>query len=188
MLNLSGFTNISESDKKFESSENTILKGFINNDLEKGGEGSRGGKVIGHTQSGKPIYENFEHKGHKNFTKTDHEDALLTHYSKREHESWNNKGKKSEEHDFHQREENKHKKAAANLNDKTKETKEEKSDKKEEKPKDKKLKLKEEVIAKLIKNGNNPEDAKKMVEKHFEYASGTYDTVKTIAEAIRTIY
>lgn len=25
--------------------------------LEKGGEGSKGGKVIGHTKSGKPIYE-----------------------------------------------------------------------------------------------------------------------------------
>jgi hypothetical protein len=131
MLNLSGFTNISDSDKKFEPIEDTIKKGFTDNNLEKGGEGSRGGKVIGHTQSGKPIYENFEHPKHKNFTKIDHEDALLTHYSKREQESWNNKGKKSEEHDFHQREEIKHKKAAADLDNKTKKTKEEKSDKKE---------------------------------------------------------
>jgi hypothetical protein len=36
MLNLGGFTNISESDKKFEPIENTITKGFVNNDLEKG--------------------------------------------------------------------------------------------------------------------------------------------------------
>lgn len=35
MLNTSGFINISESDKKFESIENTILKGFVNNDPEK---------------------------------------------------------------------------------------------------------------------------------------------------------
>lgn len=31
------------------------------NDIEKGGEGARGGKVIGHTKSGKPIYEGSEH-------------------------------------------------------------------------------------------------------------------------------
>lgn len=41
--------------------KNNIFKSFQENDLEKGGEGSRGGKVIGHTKSGKPIYEGGEH-------------------------------------------------------------------------------------------------------------------------------
>lgn len=44
-------------------------------DLEKGGEGSKGGKVIGHTKSGKPIYDSYTHKEHKHFTKEDHKDA-----------------------------------------------------------------------------------------------------------------
>ena len=48
--------------------------------------------------------------------------------------------------------------------------------------------LKEKVTARLIKNGNNPEDVKKMVDKHFEYASANYETVRAIAECIRTIY
>ena len=48
--------------------------------------------------------------------------------------------------------------------------------------------LKEKVTARLIKNGNNPEDVSKMVNKHFEYASSNYGTVRTIAECIRIIY
>ena len=68
--------------------------------LEKGGEGSRGGTVVGHTASGKPIYGASGHphsgtikdmdnamghgntykghpflEGHKDWSKTDHEDA-----------------------------------------------------------------------------------------------------------------
>ncbi|MBT7493577.1 MAG: hypothetical protein HN704_18410 [Bacteroidetes bacterium] len=39
-----------------------------------------------------------------------------------------------------------------------------------------------------IKNGNNIEDVKEMIELHFEYASSKYNTVKTISECIRTIY
>lgn len=53
------------------------------NDLEKGkGEGSRGGKVIGHTKSGKPIYENAtaDHHSYKNFSEQDHKDAADAHY------------------------------------------------------------------------------------------------------------
>jgi hypothetical protein len=38
------------------------------------GEGSKGGKVIGHTKSGKAIYE-AEHASHRAFTKEDHQDA-----------------------------------------------------------------------------------------------------------------
>lgn len=37
-------------------SEVNDINGNVNNDIEKS-EGSRGGKVIGHTKSGKPIYE-----------------------------------------------------------------------------------------------------------------------------------
>lgn len=46
-------------------------------DLEKGGEGSRGGQIIGHTRSGKPIYA----KGHgtKDYTPHDHDDAAVVH-------------------------------------------------------------------------------------------------------------
>lgn len=43
--------------------------------IEKGGEGSRGGKVIGHTKSGKPIYDDSNHPSHKTFSNTDHKEA-----------------------------------------------------------------------------------------------------------------
>lgn len=45
------------------------------------GEGSKGGKVIGHTKSGKPIYDHFEHPGHSTFTPKDHEHAAMMHDS-----------------------------------------------------------------------------------------------------------
>lgn len=48
-------------------------------DLEKGGEGSRGGKVIGHTKSGKPIYDSHNHSSHSKFSSKDHEDAEALH-------------------------------------------------------------------------------------------------------------
>ena len=48
--------------------------------------------------------------------------------------------------------------------------------------------LKVKVIARLLNNGNNAEDVLKMVDKYFTYAASQYKTVKTIAEAIRTIY
>lgn len=50
--------------------------------LEKGGEGSRGGKVIGHTKSGKAIYEYANHEEHSAFTKQDHQDAMNIHEKK----------------------------------------------------------------------------------------------------------
>jgi hypothetical protein len=71
-----------------------IEKGFVNNltlsttaTFEKGGEGSKGGKVIGHTKSGKPIYDpqgaryasigkvGAHSKKYDDFTKQDHHDA-----------------------------------------------------------------------------------------------------------------
>lgn len=48
-------------------------------ELMKGGEGSRGGKIIGHTKSGKPIYNSFDHQGYKNFTVDEHIDAGSKH-------------------------------------------------------------------------------------------------------------
>ncbi len=42
-------------------------------------EGSRGEKVIGHTKSGKPIYEDHRHPSHKEFSKEDHADAQKLH-------------------------------------------------------------------------------------------------------------
>jgi len=49
-------------------------------DLEKGGGvGSRGGKVIGYTKSGKPIYEDAKNLEHKKFTDQDHLDSAYLH-------------------------------------------------------------------------------------------------------------
>lgn len=56
-------------------------------------EGSRGGKIIGHTKSGKPIYENHSHSSHKSFTSKDHRDAEELHRGLRE--------KKNGESEFH---------------------------------------------------------------------------------------
>lgn len=48
-------------------------------DIKKSGEGSRGGKIIGHTTTGKPIYESHSHESHKNFSKQEHLDAAKFH-------------------------------------------------------------------------------------------------------------
>jgi len=50
-----------------------IEKSFTQN------EGSRGGKIIGHTRSGNPIYDTANHPSHVNFSAADHEDALRHH-------------------------------------------------------------------------------------------------------------
>jgi hypothetical protein len=64
--------------------------------LEKGGEGSKGGKVIGHTKSGKPIYDKAGHAEHKNFTIEDHNDAKKLHdNTAQEHFAISNKTKSS---------------------------------------------------------------------------------------------
>lgn len=84
-------------------------------DLEKGGEGSRGGKVIGHTKSGKPVYAHrnpFYHKGFEDWSKDDHKDAIKHHenhalfaeqkakhlYSKGKHDESAEYAKKIEHH------------------------------------------------------------------------------------------
>lgn len=48
-------------------------------ELQKSGEGSRGGKIIGHAKSGKPIYEHADHPSHAAFSKEDHADASRLH-------------------------------------------------------------------------------------------------------------
>lgn len=50
--------------------------------IEKGGEGSKGGHIIGHTSSGKPIYDQHDNEGHKGFTIQDHKDAGYVHSRK----------------------------------------------------------------------------------------------------------
>lgn len=51
------------------------------NELEKGGEGSKGGKIIGHTRSGKAIYDKIGHASYSNFDHKDHMDASNVHSS-----------------------------------------------------------------------------------------------------------
>ena len=55
---------------------------IVLDELIKGGEGSKGGKVIGHTKSGRPIYDTFNHSDHKNFTPQDHANARTLHEKK----------------------------------------------------------------------------------------------------------
>lgn len=61
--------------------------------IEKGGEGSRGGKIIGHTKSGKPIYQNKMGWDYKDFTSDDHMDASDIHI-KTSNKNKDNKSKK----------------------------------------------------------------------------------------------
>jgi hypothetical protein len=63
-----------------EDTKKAIQKAF-HNMIEKGGEGSRGGKIIGHTKSGKPIYEEHRpmHENYKNFTSEEHIEASRLH-------------------------------------------------------------------------------------------------------------
>lgn len=45
-----------------ELEDEGLVNDFDQDNVEKGGEGSRGGKVIGHTKSGKAIYESPQHE------------------------------------------------------------------------------------------------------------------------------
>jgi hypothetical protein len=94
--------------------ENTFAKGLIDEEtkdkaleqldnlLEKAGEGSKGGKIIGHTKSGKPIYDTFNHPAHKDFTKEDHRDAA-TIFDDKEHKAGRNAGGDYTERDKHRK-------------------------------------------------------------------------------------
>lgn len=77
---LNGFLK-SQKDRVLALYGNTDIEKSEDNDLEKSGEGSKGGKVIGHTTSGKAIYEDHNHKSHDKFTSKDHMDASNTHMS-----------------------------------------------------------------------------------------------------------
>jgi len=57
----------------------TFLDYTLKYNILKKSEGSRGGHIIGHTKSGKPIYEDHNHPSHQNFTHQDHEDAETAH-------------------------------------------------------------------------------------------------------------
>ena len=52
------------------------------------GEGSRGGHIIGHTSSGKPIYSTHGHAAHKGFDRMEHHAAKQAH-QKNLHEALN---------------------------------------------------------------------------------------------------
>ena len=41
--------------------------------------GPHGGKIIGRTESGKPIYDKHDHAAHKDFSAKDHKDASQLH-------------------------------------------------------------------------------------------------------------
>lgn len=51
-------------------------------ELEKGGEGSKGGHIIGHTKTGKPIYDSHNHPNHKDFDRDEHATASKLHTEK----------------------------------------------------------------------------------------------------------
>lgn len=71
---------LSKSEQTESQSEAGIeMKKSEDSDIEKGGEGSRGGKVIGHTRSGKPIYADAGHVEHKHFDAKDHFDSRIVH-------------------------------------------------------------------------------------------------------------
>ena len=59
-------------------SQNILNSVTGNEDIEKA-EGSKGGKVVGHTKSGKPIYDNKHANDYKDFSSADHKDAANHH-------------------------------------------------------------------------------------------------------------
>lgn len=79
-----GVDNRNEVEKAFDSLLGGGKKKSSEGDFIKGGEGSKGGKVIGHTKSGKPVYELHpaKHQVYKNFTAQDHYDASDIHGNK----------------------------------------------------------------------------------------------------------
>lgn len=76
-----------EIQKSIQNSYNSLEKSG-NNDLQKAGEGSRGGKVIGHDKQGKPIYANtritgrFSHQGQEHHIKKVESGIIHTHDGK----------------------------------------------------------------------------------------------------------
>lgn len=95
-----------------------ILATYGVTDIQKSktGEGSKGGKVIGHTSSGKAIYSKADHTTHTKFTKEDHEDAadlhsaIAYHYGRGQYDG--------EDKKHHRNQANEHASAAKHLFDK----------------------------------------------------------------------
>lgn len=54
------------------------VKHILVSSLEKA-EGTRGGNIVGHTKSGKPIYMDATHSEHSSFNEQDHNDAIQAH-------------------------------------------------------------------------------------------------------------
>ncbi len=50
--------------------------------VDASGEGSRGGKIVGHTSGGKPIYGVHNHPEHDSFTREEHTEAAQLHQAK----------------------------------------------------------------------------------------------------------
>jgi hypothetical protein len=63
----------------FDQNGRAQVRKSFEDELEKGGEGSRGGKVIGHTSSGKPIYAHKDAHEYKDFTASEHQEAANLH-------------------------------------------------------------------------------------------------------------
>ncbi len=94
-----------EAEDQKEELNKEIKKPVMNEKVEKAlnilksGEGSRGGHVIGHTKSGKPIYDNANHESHKNFTIQDHDDAIDVHSVVRNNYHYNNRSTEKDKED-----------------------------------------------------------------------------------------
>ena len=69
-------------DEEEEKKKKTVM--LMRPRADAGGEGTRGGKVIGHTSSGRAIYESHSHPSHAKFTSKDHEEARDLHEAKGE--------------------------------------------------------------------------------------------------------
>ena len=82
-------------------------------DLIEKAEGSRGGKVIGHTKSGKPVYASMKASHYDNFTAEDHRDAM-THHDNKMRKTPSHK----KEHEEHQLRAADHERLADRLEDK----------------------------------------------------------------------
>lgn len=65
----------------YASETETLMPGYQGGLFKGGGEGSRGGNVIGHTSSGKPIYGSALHPSHATFTPGEHREAAAHHES-----------------------------------------------------------------------------------------------------------
>lgn len=90
---------------RIAASFNTLQKSE-ESDLEKA-EGDRGGKVIGRTKSGKPIYDTHNHFSHAKFSSQDHEDAEVLHGSEmKKYGKHSEKGRAALKH--HQEQSNEH--------------------------------------------------------------------------------